>query len=535
MTRQRIALLVLLASGIIAAASAARIPRLFVTADRCMACHNGLVTPKGEDVSIGTDWRASMMANAARDPYWQASVRREVLARPRLAAAIENECAACHMPMARHQAKAEGRPLPVFAHLPAVPEAGPEPALALDGVSCTMCHQIGEQGLGARESFGAGFTIDLRGVEGYRRVFGPYDIDRGRRTAMSSSSGFSPERGDHVGGSELCATCHTLYTHAYDAEGREAGTFPEQVPYLEWKHSAYAGRRECQGCHMPAVEGTMPISSTLGQPREDPSRHVFRGGNFLVPTILNLRRSELGTAAEPLELAAVSSRTADNLKTSSAGLEVRASSVRDGMLRAEVAVENLAGHKLPTAYPSRRAWVHLTVRDGSGAVAFESGRLRADGAIEGNDNDEDPSRYEPHHAEVRSRDEVQIYEPVLGDTEGRVTTELLSAARYLKDNRLLPAGFDKASAPEDIAVRGQAAADGDFAPGGDRVRYAVPVGSSAGPYTVRAELLYQPISFRWARNIKDRPSDEAGLFVSAYDALAPSSAVVLAAAEARTD
>ena len=42
---------------------------LFETADRCMACHNGLVTPAGEDVSIGFNWRATMMANAARDPY----------------------------------------------------------------------------------------------------------------------------------------------------------------------------------------------------------------------------------------------------------------------------------------------------------------------------------------------------------------------------------------------------------------------------------------------------------------------------------
>ncbi|MDH3423007.1 MAG: hypothetical protein OEN00_08435, partial [Gemmatimonadota bacterium] len=48
---------------------------LFLTSDRCLACHKGVSTSTGVDVSIGYDWRASMMANSARDPYWQAAVR----------------------------------------------------------------------------------------------------------------------------------------------------------------------------------------------------------------------------------------------------------------------------------------------------------------------------------------------------------------------------------------------------------------------------------------------------------------------------
>src|SRR3982074_3644094 len=48
----------------------------FQTSDRCMACHNGLTTPSGEDISIGFDWRSSMMANSSRDPYWQGPARR---------------------------------------------------------------------------------------------------------------------------------------------------------------------------------------------------------------------------------------------------------------------------------------------------------------------------------------------------------------------------------------------------------------------------------------------------------------------------
>ncbi len=76
-------------------------PSQFVTSTQCIACHVGLTTPSGEDVSIGFDWRATMMANAARDPYWHAGVRREVIDHPTAQAAIEDKCSTCHMPMAR--------------------------------------------------------------------------------------------------------------------------------------------------------------------------------------------------------------------------------------------------------------------------------------------------------------------------------------------------------------------------------------------------------------------------------------------------
>jgi len=533
MKHPRLVLFFVVAAIGLAIGAAVRLPPLFVASDRCLACHNGLTTPKGEDISIGFDWRASMMANAARDPYWQASIRRETLANPKIAAAAEHECSACHMPMARYQAKAAGGSGIVFAHLPAAPAAGPEAALALDGVSCTLCHQIGQEKLGQKESFSAGFVVDHAAPPGTRRIFGPYDIDPGRRAAMRSSSGFIPEKGGHIRGSELCASCHTLFTHAFNDKGEVVGELPEQVPYLEWKHSAFNGKMECQDCHMPKIEGKVAISSTLGLPRENVSRHVFRGGNFFMPKVFNLHRNELGVTAEPLELAAVSSRTAENLQTAAARLSLDQAVLEDGRLRVDVTVTNLAGHKLPSAYPSRRAWIHLTVLDGRGNAVFESGRFNPDGSIAGNDNDTDPARFEPHYAEIRTPDEVQIYEPVLGDPGNRVTTVLLAATQYLKDNRILPMGFDKATAPGDVAVRGGALEDEDFKAGGDAIRYAVPVGASAGPYTVKAELWYQPISYRWGRNVEDRPSAEADRFAGYFKAMGASSGLVLARAETK--
>src|SRR4051812_5625938 len=109
---------------------------LFQTSDRCFACHNGLSTSAGEDISIGLSWRPSMMANSSRDPYWQASVRRESIDHPESRKLIEDECSVCHMPMARTVSKALGQEPQVFAHLPFNAEK-PMSRLAQDGVSCS--------------------------------------------------------------------------------------------------------------------------------------------------------------------------------------------------------------------------------------------------------------------------------------------------------------------------------------------------------------------------------------------------------------
>ena len=137
--------------------------------------------------------------------------------------------------------------------------------------------------------------------------------------------------------------------------------------------------------------------------------------------------------------------------------------VESGRLRADVLVETISGHKLPTAYPSRRAWLHFIVRDRDGRVVFESGALSADGSIAGNDNDADPAPVSSRTmtksaAPTRSRSTNRI----LGDEQCRVTTGLLAAYSYLKDNRLLPDGFDKQTAESDIAVIGDAFKDPTF-------------------------------------------------------------------------
>jgi hypothetical protein len=126
---------------------------------------------------------------------------------------------------------------------------------------------------------------------------------------------------------------------------------------------------------------------------------------------------------------------------------------------------------------------------------------------------------------------VQIYETILGDVSGGVTTGLLTASQYLKDNRLLPRGFDKTTAAAEIGVYGQAKADGDFAGGGDRVRYRVPV-TVSGPVTIEVELRYQTIGYRWAQNLERYDAPEPKRFLSYYAATADGSSVVIATTQA---
>jgi hypothetical protein len=461
-----------------------------------------------------------MMANAARDPYWQAGVRRETMDHAPAAAAIEDKCATCHMPMARYLAHLGGASGSVFAHLPAGRAATPAALLAHDGVSCAVCHQIEGDNLDTPASFTGGFVVDHGNALGERVVFGPFAVDSGRQRIMRSASGFEPTEGSHVRSSALCGSCHTLYTHALDADGNEVGELPEQTPYLEWRHSAYNGERSCQDCHMPAVEGETAVTGVLGERRSDVSRHVFRGGNFLMPRLLNRYRDELGVVALPQELEATAARSAEHLRTNSATLMVQRPTVAGGMLTFGVLVRNLAGHKLPTAYPSRRAWLHVTVQDDEDRVVFESGRLRRNGSIVGNDNDDDPARYEPHHARIDGPELVQVYEAVMEHYAGGPTTGLLNGVGYLKDNRLLPRGFDKASADPDVAVYGAAERDDDFGGGADVVRYAIDVTGGTAPFTIEVELLYQPISFRWAQNLTAYDAPEPRRFVRYYDSMA---------------
>lgn len=498
----------------------------FRTSDRCVACHNGMKTSTGQDFSIGLDWRASVMANAARDPYWQASVRRESMDHPESQATIEDECSTCHMPIAHFANRDAGRKTKVFAHLPLDKNPmGP----AADGVSCSVCHQVQDTGLGTEATFNGNVAIAKVAKGNLRPEYGPFVVDRGHQTVMQSSTGgFIPEQGNQIRDAALCGSCHTLYTTARGPGGVAIGKLPEQMPFKEWQHSDYPTKETCQTCHMPVVKEAVPVTAVYGPLRDGVRRHVFVGGNFILEEFLQDHRKELSTQALPQELNAAIQQTTRFLQTQSARVTIRDIHAAPGSLAIDVQVQNLTGHKLPTAYPSRRVWLHVIVRDANGRAVFESGALNPDGSIAGNDNDADPSRFEPHYRQITNARQVEIYEPILKDPQGRVTTGLLNAVGYLKDNRLLPSGFDKATAETDIAVIGRAADDPDFNDRGSLVRYVVSTGTAPGPFRIDAELWYQPIGFRWAHNLALYPASEPQRMVRYYEQASGRSAVMLA-------
>ncbi|HEV2132683.1 MAG TPA: hypothetical protein VGR47_00330 [Terracidiphilus sp.] len=500
----------------------------FHTSDHCVNCHGKVTSQKGEAMSIAGEWSASIMANAARDPYWQGSVRREVLDHPAASTAIQTTCASCHMPLQYLADKSQNHPTAMFKQLPF--HAGTTTAAA-DGISCAVCHQIQAAGLGTPASFNGQYTVAPPGTHP-RPVFGPFDIANPQIVQVHQTiSGYAPQQSEHIRDADLCGSCHTLYTETLGADGKPLGRFPEQMTYLEWLHSDYHSKETCQQCHMPAANGAVPIASLLGQPRDGVRHHTFVGANFFMDAMYNAHRDELGVAAQPADLTAEATATTAFLQSQAARVTVGPAELAGAQLSFPVRVENLTGHKLPTGFPSRRAWLHVVVTGADGTVVFESGKLNADGSIVGNENDADATRFTPHYTEISKPDEVEIFEDILGDSQGHVTTGLVFTTQYLKDNRILPTGFDKANAPADIAVHGKAADDLAFIAGSSTTKYTVPTNGAKGPFHLAVELEYQPVGFRWAHNFAPYNAAEPQRFVRYFDQAAAHSALVLAHAD----
>jgi len=499
----------------------------FAGSGLCAVCHTQMVDEAGMDVSIDTEWRSTMMANAARDPYWQASVRGEVLTNPDYQKVIEDTCATCHVPMAHLTGTTAGVAGQVLDEGLTDPDHPLHP-LAIDGVSCTLCHQIRPDGFGEHESFHGGYVIDAELPPEEREAFGPFHVGMGMVQIMQSGSGFLPMQAMHVEQSELCATCHTVYTPFVDASGQVAGEFPEQVPYLEWQASSFSKSLSCQGCHMPTAQGGVQISVVGGHHLRNPFfQHTMVGGNSYVLGMLGAFAEDLAVTASSAQFQDKQGQTVEQLQGRTAIVDLENLSSDGSTLTTEAVVRTMTGHKFPTAYPSRRAWIHLTVQDASGNVIFESGAMNPDGSIAGNDNDADASVYEPHYLGIDSPEQVQIYEAIMGNTEDQPTTTLLAGATYLKDNRLLPAGFDKSAVQPDIAVYGAAMDDVDFDSAIDRTQYTITLDSAQGPLTVTAELLYQTIGYRWADNLRQHDAPEPTRFLDYYEQI-PNQAVVVA-------
>jgi hypothetical protein len=387
--------------------------------------------------------------------------------------------------------------------------------LAVDGVSCTVCHQIPENPAdNFRHSSDLAINLDLTASE--RFIYGAFPISEQNVTLMKAASGFTAMQSEHVRQSAVCATCHELYLNYIKEDSTLSSgdeLFYEQTPYSEWLVSDFAEQSSCQDCHMPSAEGAAPISNITPDNLYEPfARHTFTGGNVFMLNLFGEFSEELGFPGSIAALDQHSARTEDLLQNQTASLAVSAIEQQDDTLTFKVGIEVLTGHKYPTSFPSRRTWLHVTVSDAQGTVIFESGGYEETGEIFGNANDENPEAYEPHYDLISSPDQVQIYEPIMKDVSGAVTTFQMLAAGYLKDNRLLPSGFDKHNPPAVSSVIGEAMQDSSFSGGSDSITYQVATNGASGPFTVQVELLYQSVSYRWALNVLESQTEEAQTF-----------------------
>jgi hypothetical protein len=435
-------------------------PPQFVTSDQCIGCHtasdinmSATFAPQPVNLSPYTEWRASMMGLAGRDPVFHAQVESE---RAQFAnsplgnkdAFLDSKCFHCHGIMGQRQLVIDNSPgktpppdqmTPAFNHewvyaLPEPPRyeyAGPARygALARDGISCAVCHQMADQNpkLGSAPSFTGDFALDKPGT-----VNGPYtDV---QPLPMKQALGITPEYAPQITSSALCGSCHTVITPVLDREGRQLKdgkgqpmVFHEQTTYMEWLNSDFQNEPElskrevriadvqtCQDCHMPRTFQGLRINSRIAniedvtypfvdfrlpdkdirlRARDDYSRHTLVALNVFANQMFQQFSDILGVAtADYMYPVSADGRTpvpglvtAENasleLAKETVDLEVVGINRTADALEVSVKVTNLAGHSFPSGVEFRRGFLEFLVLDAAGRPVWASGRTNARGEI----------------------------------------------------------------------------------------------------------------------------------------------------------
>lgn len=487
----------------------------FPTQTLCGGCHGfdqdgfALVDMKGMDVNIYDDWRTTMMANAAKDPFWRAKVSHESLVNPGHAADLETKCTSCHAPMGHYTALFRG-------HEHYTMDSLVVDTIGLDGVSCGACHQISTINLGNQHS--GAITYDTSRVQ-----FGPYSDPFA--APMASFVGFTPIESAHINDAGICAPCHTLITKSVDLEGNYTGTtFVEQATYHEWLNSNYnTDSVTCQGCHMPRIPDSVVISDNylFLQGRSPFGLHDLVGANTFMLQLMRDNKETLDINAEDFMFNETIEKTLTMLQQKSLDMSLEFDVVADDTAFFTVQLFNKAGHKFPSGYPSRRAFIEFVITTDEGDTLFKSGVADNTFEVEGQD-----SNFEPHYQVINQTEQVQIYELVDGDVNGNFTTVLERAFAPLKDNRLAPVGFTTNHEVYDTTrIVGNALDDPDFnkdengeeGNGSDIVHYHIPLDGYSGTINISAKVFYQSLPPKWMAEMFDESTPEIETFRTMFD------------------
>lgn len=203
-------------------------------------------------------------------------------------------------------------------------------------------------------------------------------------------------------------------------------------------------------------------------------------------------------------------------QTTTASISTNIVKAAGQQLIADVTVQNQTGHRFPSGVGFRRAFIQFQALDQTGKAIWTSGATDSHGVILGPGGKPLPTefflpgpdgkqQYQDHHDvqhPITSETQVQIYEELNTDADGKITTSFIRRDEDLKDNRLLPQGWrEDAPIPQPYLHAtypvGRAMADPIYHNGLGQsiVRYQIqlPAGVDASKVVVRATLYYQTI------------------------------------------
>ncbi len=368
------------------------------TPGKCDNCHGGYDL----QVEPAFNWRGSMMAQAARDPFYFACITVSNQDAPD----VGDLCIRCHSPAGW----LEGRSVPT--------DGSALNANDREGVQCDFCHKfvkptpVGVNPYPGDASYTSGTYPQDQSYLGTITAIpstsanGMYvaDANNAKRGPFVDAAArhkmfYSPFHRD----AGLCGTCHDVSNPVYQRVGGVTQTyepnawqtppptddpytmFPVERTFSEWKKSAYAtsgvyapqfaGNKAdgivstCQDCHMKDVLGAgCNKAGVLTRP--DLPLHDMTGGNTVVPTWVNaLWPNEVNNAALDAGV-----QRAKGMLQKAATLALTVTPAGGGGYTVSVKVTNETGHKLPSGYPEgRRIWVNLKVYDINGGLMDEFG------------------------------------------------------------------------------------------------------------------------------------------------------------------
>lgn len=533
---------------------------VYVTSDNCNGCHWSYVLQNNAQPSMTTidqagidpkdpsktkmwdispygEWSASMMGLAGRDPIFHAQIAWEAQHHPDLADQAGNFCTRCHQAGAQRQFHldngqdaAENLPVifppdqkpkgPLFSTAytylepkQTIDAATKYGALARDGVTCTICHQIEADGLGTEASFTGNFKYpDHPGL-----VYGPFATEDIKPYLMEQAIGVKPVHGPQMKDSALCGSCHTVITPVvteHQTANKEYRTAYEQSTFVEWLNSSFSGRtgtqgQSCQDCHMPSrlpddpVDGTAkplteiianvetawlppldnraPDTAITPEPKKDFRRHTLLGLNLYANMMFQQFPNLLGNSSQPLgrvpngqpALVLAQKEIMTFAEKMTVDVGVKSGGTVSGGNAYDVTVVNKTGHKFPSGVGFRRAYILFEAKDAAGNVLWASGRTNAagqltdqNGVVLENETTSDPLKILTGDPLITGQNQAYLFEeriatPVKGlqTAKGpqepdlrtmRLTTSFLEVAYEAKDTRLLPKGWSPTGPYADI-------------------------------------------------------------------------------------